>query len=155
MTASNHILTGAVIALVVDRPLISIPLAFVSHFACDALPHIDSGDFYDVFERNKRKMFRLVIGTDIILSILLLAFVLIQSSQKVSPAVLAACMLAAFAPDVGIAYRYLRETKTQKWLPASNWLMRFHLWIEWEVRWGYLTEVAWFMTMIFLIFKLR
>lgn len=39
MTATNHALTGALIGLVVGQPVIAIPVAFLSHFVCDAIPH--------------------------------------------------------------------------------------------------------------------
>lgn len=41
MTATNHALTGAVIALAINEPWLAIPLAFLSHFAIDAIPHWD------------------------------------------------------------------------------------------------------------------
>ena len=41
MTATNHALTGATIATLVRQPYLAIPLAFLSHFFCDALPHFD------------------------------------------------------------------------------------------------------------------
>lgn len=39
MFVTSHLLTGAAIGSVVPNPLLTIPLAFVSHFAMDALPH--------------------------------------------------------------------------------------------------------------------
>lgn len=39
MIATNHALTGAAIAVVIKQPILAIPLAFVSHFICDAIPH--------------------------------------------------------------------------------------------------------------------
>ncbi len=40
MTGINHSLAGAAIALAVRQPLLIAPLAFVSHFVCDAMPHL-------------------------------------------------------------------------------------------------------------------
>jgi hypothetical protein len=34
---------GAIIALAISQPLIALPLAFVSHFVLDALPHYGYG----------------------------------------------------------------------------------------------------------------
>lgn len=39
MTATNHALTGAIIGLIIGQPLIALPVAFLSHFICDAIPH--------------------------------------------------------------------------------------------------------------------
>ena len=41
MTATNHVATGVLIAVVVPDPWVALPLAFASHFVCDALPHFD------------------------------------------------------------------------------------------------------------------
>src|SRR5665213_1220069 len=41
MTATNHALTGTAIAVVVRQPTLALPLALVSHFVCDAIPHWD------------------------------------------------------------------------------------------------------------------
>jgi hypothetical protein len=39
MTISNHFATGALIAYAIKQPYLAFPLAFVSHFALDVLPH--------------------------------------------------------------------------------------------------------------------
>ena len=39
MTATNHALTGAVIALAVKQPVLVVPLAIASHFVLDSMPH--------------------------------------------------------------------------------------------------------------------
>lgn len=39
MFLSNHVITGAVIALGVKDPVAAAPLAFASHFALDSVPH--------------------------------------------------------------------------------------------------------------------
>ncbi|PIV00889.1 hypothetical protein COS54_02185 [Candidatus Shapirobacteria bacterium CG03_land_8_20_14_0_80_39_12] len=39
MLESLHSLTGAVIAYKIGNPALAFPLAFLSHFACDLLPH--------------------------------------------------------------------------------------------------------------------
>ena len=43
MTATNHALTGAAIGFIVGVPAIAIPLALISHFVLDAIPHFRSG----------------------------------------------------------------------------------------------------------------
>jgi hypothetical protein len=39
MTGFNHGMAGAVIALTVKQPVLAVPLAFLSHFATDMIPH--------------------------------------------------------------------------------------------------------------------
>lgn len=43
MTATGHALVGTAIAVSISNPVIGLPLAFVSHIACDAFPHWDTG----------------------------------------------------------------------------------------------------------------
>lgn len=43
MTATGHALVAALIAAKFTNPYIALPLSFASHFACDVLPHWDSG----------------------------------------------------------------------------------------------------------------
>ena len=61
---TNHMVTGAVIALVVKQPALALPLAFLSHFVLDALPHYG--------ERGEEQMFsrltRAVIVTDLVVA---------------------------------------------------------------------------------------
>lgn len=39
MSISSHAVVGAVIVAAIDRPELSLPLAFLSHFVLDAIPH--------------------------------------------------------------------------------------------------------------------
>lgn len=41
MTATAHALVGAAIAVKIANPVVALPLAFVSHFVFDMLPHWD------------------------------------------------------------------------------------------------------------------
>lgn len=43
MTATGHAVLGAVIAAKIPNPYIAIPIAILSHIACDILPHWDAG----------------------------------------------------------------------------------------------------------------
>ena len=43
MTATGHALIGTVIAAKIGNPAFAAPIALISHFAADALPHWDTG----------------------------------------------------------------------------------------------------------------
>ncbi len=43
MTATGHALVATLIAAKFHNPYIALPLSFVSHFVCDAIPHWDEG----------------------------------------------------------------------------------------------------------------
>ena len=68
MTATGHALVGTIIAARFQNPVVAIGLSFISHFACDILPHWDSGTNF-----KKKSHQRLVTETiiDVLISILL------------------------------------------------------------------------------------
>lgn len=71
MTATGHAVIGTVIAAKIGNPLISIPIALLSHIAADAFPHWDTAT-----NRKKKSKQRLFIDTfiDVGLSLLLPLF---------------------------------------------------------------------------------
>ena len=146
MTATNHMLTGAVIAVAVKQPALVVPLAFLSHFVLDAIPHFGIHED-DVLRRNKHPLFRAVVGVDILLVIaVVIALPLLVSS--VSWWVVLLAMLAAYAPDSVWLVRFWREMKTQTWRPGG-WYARWHQKIQWsEKPWGLSVEVVWAAMMV-------
>ena len=156
MTATNHILTGSVIALAINQPALAIPIAFISHFVTDAIPHFAGMWDDDVFARNRKFLFKFSVAIDTTLSIALLIILPLALRDAVSPWVLLACAIAALSPDIGIIYRFFHEVKTQKWDLPKSLFMRFHLWVEWcEVWWGIFVELVWAALMAFLILELK
>jgi len=45
MLCTPHLLTGAAIVMAVPQPELSLPLAFLSHFVLDTIPHTEPGTF--------------------------------------------------------------------------------------------------------------
>jgi hypothetical protein len=43
MTGTSHALVGLSLAALIPDPVIGIPIAIISHVACDAFPHWDTG----------------------------------------------------------------------------------------------------------------
>jgi hypothetical protein len=146
MTSSNHVMTGAVIALAVKQPELAIPLAFISHFALDVLPHFGIYE-NDVIRRNKHWLFRTVLSIDIPLMIVLLVVLPHLAAAAVAPWIVFSSMAAAILPDSIWVYRFIREIKTKKWQPGG-WYARFHQAIQrYEHPPGLIIELAWFVTM--------
>lgn len=145
MTATNHMMTGALIAAVVRRPELAIPLAFLSHFALDAVPHFGFEED-DVIVRNSMKLFRVVMSVDIAASIaalVILPTVARISHMAVQPWVIVASMLAAYSPDVIWLYRYIHEMRTKSQRPQGRFA-RFHQNIQWsETLHGVHAEFVW------------
>lgn len=153
MTSTNHVMTGAVIALAVKQPALAIPLAFASHFVLDALPHFGIYED-DVIRRNKHWLFRTVISIDIPLMLALLVIIPDLAYAKLAWGITFACMLAAISPDFVWVYRFFREVRTQKWEPGG-WFPRFHQAIQWfEQPVGLIVELVWLGVMSFTFSKL-
>ncbi len=114
MTATAHALVSSAIAASVANPLVAIPLAFVSHFVMDAVPHWDFGTNWR--NRSKTKT-----GTIAILDTVLgfsLAYFLFAG--KAHGLVLLAAMIAGNLPDWMEAPYYIFFAKTDKKQPIAT-----------------------------------
>lgn len=166
MTATNHALTGIVIALAVKKPELAIPLAFLSHFALDAIPHYNppkvTKELFTNFPTNWRKkfadpLFRAIFAGDMFLFVLLLiGLPFIHHSGVVGWTIFFSALVAA-SPDF-ISGRYLiyQVLKIKPINPNKiSFLSRFHIWVQWMERpWGIMVELVWFILMVWLIHNL-
>jgi hypothetical protein len=143
MTATNHMLTGAVIAAAVRQPLLVVPLAFLSHFILDMFPHFGVAES-DSMERNKHPLFRAVLTLDLVVLFAALIAVPLFFDTNVPGWVLLLGMLSAWVPDiVWIAHFYHDHKGHERKRPTR--LTRFHQKIQWFERPpGIVTEVIWF-----------
>lgn len=136
MTGSNHVVTGALIAAVVPIPQIAIPLAFLSHFVLDALPHYGDTNKHSWLNRH----FKYVLGTDaLIMTMFLLAVVLLQPLHWVLILIAA---LVAVSPDVLWVPYYFADLRgvERTESPVAKLFKR----IQWAERpWGIYVEAVW------------
>lgn len=144
MTAPNHALTGALIGLSVANPAVALPLAFVSHFVCDAIPH------YDLPEKDNAKRLastRFVVEFLVVGAALCFALVLVLAYTKPHHWLQAAlgAFLAA-SPDLFWLPRFLRVRRTGKDTTLRNPFHRLHSLVQWntgpKLIW---LEAAWFV----------
>ncbi len=138
MTTSNHILAGTLIALTVKTPLLVLPLAFMSHFLLDALPHYGyEGSGYSEAFRHKLTYVMEALGA---IGILLLA-----ASGALGWSLVLLAAFFAVLPDFEWLYRYfLFERKGLE--PPKTFLTDFHRKIQWcERSWGIIPEVIFFV----------
>ena len=142
MTAAAHAMTGAAIAAVVKKPKLAIPLAFISHFICDALPHFGLG-----FKFGSQTMFLYLFMEGLV--ILSLGLFLYKKEVK-NLKLLAICAFAAMSPD--IAWLIYGLSGDQGNLAAMDPLSHFHYVIQWgESRAGILFDIAWISLMLTII----
>lgn len=141
MTGVNHALTGALIGGVVAQPVIAIPLAFASHFVCDAIPHFGQ----DPGKRNWK--FKSVLAFDGIA--LLVGFIVAMLTKNYLPA---ATAVIAISPDFVWIARYIFKEKWGTVDPGpKNKFSQWHSDIQkYERDWGIFVEIPYFILMIFL-----
>jgi hypothetical protein len=153
VTSTNHVLTGAVIALVIKQPAIAIPVAFLSHFVLDVLPHFGIYED-DVVKRNANRLFRTVLSIDILLLITALSVVPWLVGQDVGVWLVFSCMVAAVLPDAAWVPMFVREIKTKQWRPSHNHFINFHRSIQWfEKPQGLAVELLWIIMLILILVK--
>jgi hypothetical protein len=145
VTAPNHALTGALIGMAVSEPLLAMPLAFLSHFVCDAIPHYDS----TIEDGPKRLMSKEFIFVQLVTGAVV-CFALVACLALFRPHhwVLAAfCAFLAASPDLFWLPRFIRVLRTHKDFWGKNWFLRFHAFIQWKTGPQFwILEAAWFVT---------
>lgn len=146
MTTTSHALTGAMIATVVKRPALAIPLALLSHFVCDAIPHFGLN-----MEFGSPVMFTWLI----IDGLALMGFALFLLHKKVkNPLLLATSGFAAMSPDLAWLYYGLQGSLSNTALMDP--VTRFHSNIQWfEHPIGIAVELAWMSLMVWIILRLN
>lgn len=136
MTATAHALIGASIAAKITNPIIGIPLAIVSHFAADLVPHWDAGTNH----KNKSLMrLKFEATLDVLLGFALVLLIF-RSMAVANPLYLFSMVIAAQLPD---------------WLEAPSWMFGFKIppfsWMDYlghklqsrlQLPWGLVTQVV-------------
>lgn len=135
MTGTNHALTGAVIVATISVPVIALPLAFLSHFALDSLPH-----FGEPYGKRKNKITKIVWSTDLTLLSMLLIGLVITSNW-----LLLLGALLAISPDFAWIYRFTIDERFGNLPPKpTNRFNSFHAGIQkYETKKGLIVEVFW------------
>lgn len=146
MTASNHVVTGALIATAVASPVFAIPLALASHFVLDALPHYGDTNKSSWLNRN----FKYILGVDLFLASLFLGAIVLM--QPTSWLLLAICGVVAVSPDILWLPYFLADLKHEQ--KEHSRLARFLKWIQWGERpWGIYLEIAVFAGLLSVFFQ--
>jgi len=141
MTATNHALTGAVVASIIKQPVLAIPLAFVSHFVCDSIPHFDS-------EKDK-KLAKWAIPLDLSIAFVLVLYLTFLVDIGIPGWLVFLSMAAATSPDIVWGWRYFKLRDLQKMVEKPMLITTYyHLKIQWsETKKGIVVEALWFIAM--------
>lgn len=134
MTATAHALIGASIAVKVTNPLLGIPIAILSHFVADLIPHWDAGT-----NHKKKSMMRLKLEAtaDVLLGFLLSYLIF---WPFVDPQYLFIMIIAAQLPDWLEAPYFMFGVK----LPPFTWFRwaGSKLQTRMQLPWGLVTQVV-------------
>lgn len=150
MTATNHALTGGLMAIAIPNPMLAVPLAFAMHFAMDAIPHFGLAE-QNVFVRNNHKVFKTVLTTDVLLAALFLVSIPLILESAASALLILACMLACMSPDLVWGWHFYHEVKEGSIRPKRAF-SRIHKWIQWsETEQGIIVELLWMAAILALI----
>ena len=139
MTATNHGLSGALIAISLQKyPVLAMVLSPFSHFILDAIPH-----YSDPKMSIKSRAFYKILTTDAILAVV--TTLAVASFWPEIALLVIACAFLAASPDLmWLYFEYIRPTP-RKNLP---WYAKFHSWIQWsQTKPGILVELMWFMVL--------
>ncbi len=136
MIGLNHAATGIAIAITVRRPEIALPLAFLSHFILDMIPHSKVS--------HKRKYM-----TPYLIAEAIGAVVLTVVCMAAFPSLwflVGLCAVLAYSPDFLWPF-YYKTDLAQK--PFFKQFFRFHKKIQWsETYRGWLVEALYFFIII-------
>lgn len=141
MTASGHAVVGAAIATLIPNPVVSLPVALVSHFVCDKVPHWDV-----MTDKNKTKTQILVQSTlDVLLGFALVWAIFIFYLQSSNPLIIFLGAFTAQLPDwLELPYFvfhkhypiFYQNYRIQKWV--------HDVWFDSRLKapWGIVTQVV-------------
>ncbi len=149
MTGTNHFLVGAGIGLSVASPIIALPLAFMSHFVLDALPHY--GAPFDEKAGKRPPLFGYVTSIDTPIG-----FALLLAAAITQPWLVPACMVLALSPDFVWIYKYVFKEDFGKLPPTKKGpISQFHKDIQrYERSWGIYVEMIFALIVGALVFSL-
>ena len=138
MTAPNHALTGALIGLSIANPLLALPLALLSHFVLDAIPHHDP----PLTISHRRYTHKLFIEAGLC-GLVVLALVLTRPHHWLLAALGA---FLATSPDLLWFTKYLKKEEMVPVKATDNWFWRFHGWVQWKTGPSlFPVEILWFV----------
>ncbi len=145
MTATNHVITGALIASIFPNPII-LPVALLSHFVLDALPH------FGLKTHISRTFVIILLGDMTAASLFLLGLLLLQPANWL---LLILAAISAASPDLMWFRPFVRDLKNEPKKPLGL-ISRFHSVIQWsQTPYGAIIEVLWAAGMLWLLIAVQ
>ncbi len=150
MNTLNHAAAGAGISLAVSQPLLALPMAFVSHFVLDALPHHghpNNGGYIEALKHKRLTYFSL--GYESVGLVFLISLLFGQ------PWYVWMAGIIAVSPNLKWPYRYWFYERKGNLPPEADALTKFHQWVQWcERPWGIAVEICFSIFILFTVARL-
>ena len=144
MTATNHTITGILIAAVVKEHAVALPAALASHLLLDMLPHYGGKK---LSQKSKRFKIMLAVDCGVAASILFL----VAAAQPTGWLLMVSCGILAASPDLLWLPNWLRMLAGKK-LKPRNKLEYFLGCIQWcERPWGWIVEIVYYVAALMLL----
>lgn len=123
--------------MAVQQPILAVPLAVVSHFLVDALPHFSSKRL-----PTSSRAFLYYLATDAgICGAIVLTLAILQPQFWLLACI---CAFAAASPDFMWAKEFLAAQNGQKLKSRTNLVMKLHSKVQWyQKEPGLVIELAW------------
>jgi len=149
MLLTNHTLTGVLLGLSIDNPVLLAPTAVASHLVLDATPHFATESMKKSFPNGWQ--FKLAGAIDFTVSVAVtVAACLIWPARAVNIVI---GVVGACLPDLTyIPMVVFGRDNIERWLPFYKPMLRFLSWIQWyEKPLGLITEAVWAGLMLVLL----
>lgn len=150
--------------MAVKKAELAIPLAFLSHFALDLIPHYNPpGITREKFksyadnwgDKFRDRSFRIIFPLDMLLLILVVFGLPLLAPSNVSPWAVGFAAVAGAAPDFDGGIRFLLSRAGMRFDESRNWFGKFHVGLQWMERpWGIYVELVWLAFLIWAMVRL-
>lgn len=151
MTATGHALVATLLIAKFPDPAICLPLSFASHFACDIIPHWDSGTHHH--DKTKERLF-FEAGLDVIASIVL-SVLLYMALGGGNYIVLFIGIFLSQLPDWLTAPYFIFHMKSRLVVWSKyTYKLQHRLNSRLDKPWGIVTQVVTVVGLYFLLFQI-
>ena len=148
MTLTNHFMTGVGIALITKNPFIALPMAIVSHYILDSLPHYG----FKVWDQRNKGIFKILFRTMLVVDVIVISFFIIFLINNNVPAWYYLSGICGYLPDFAWWYIWAIPEKFGTVRSELNFINRFHSDIQkLERLWGVIPEAVYGITIFVLI----
>lgn len=141
-------MTGVGIAILTKNPFVAMPLAVLSHYILDSLPHYG----FKVWEQRNIGIFKIIFRTMLILDVFVFSIFILFLIKNNVPAWYYLAGIFGYLPDLAWWYIWLIPEKFGTVRAELNFINRFHSNIQkFERLWGLIPEVIYGTTLFVII----